>query len=127
VIFGIGCDIVNTERFKNLIDDKKFLLRYFNEKELPLEEKMTRQALCEHYASRFAAKEAFSKALGTGFKGFKLKDVFVEKEEGGKPFISVEKQALEIKNKMCGNNASVFLSISHEKENVVAIVVIERG
>ena len=63
-IFGIGTDIVNVSRIKKLILNKKFLKRLFNNDEIIKCKKSKNTSSC--YAKRFAAKEAFSKAIGTG-------------------------------------------------------------
>lgn len=71
MIFGIGIDLAEVSRFKKWITDGELLKRYFNDKErkendcLNLTDRQI-SSLCQHYAVRFAAKEAFSKALGTG-------------------------------------------------------------
>ncbi len=64
MIFGIGTDIVDVRRFEKWLENEELLERYFNEAELF--SKGSKSSLCQHYAVRFAAKEAFSKALGTG-------------------------------------------------------------
>ncbi|QTQ11688.1 holo-ACP synthase [Treponema parvum] len=81
--------------------------------------------LCRYYAVRFAAKEAFSKALGTGITGFALKDVFIKKNEEGKPFLCVRGKALDLLKKRC-KNAEIFVTLSHEADYAVAFVVIEK-
>lgn len=130
MIFGIGCDIAKVSRFEKWVRNPEMLRRFFNECELlkiadesEAEKKM--QFLCEHYASRFAAKEAFSKALGTGFTALKLGDFGIKKNENGKPDFFFGKKTLAVIEKMCGKNAKVFVSISHEKEFAVSYVVIE--
>ena len=63
-IFGVGTDIVSVDRIKNSLKSKNFIYRIFNEKEILKCKKINNSINC--YAKRFAAKEAFSKALGTG-------------------------------------------------------------
>lgn len=98
------------------------LNRFFNDAEII--EKGNEQAECEHYASRFAAKEAFSKALGTGFTGLRLNEIFVTKNNEGKPLLNICGKTKEIVNKRCGE-CNIHLSLSHEKEFAIAYVVIE--
>ena len=86
MIFGIGIDLAKISRFNKWIEDKNLLEKYFNEKEMILTDgkqlnERRISSLSQHYAARFAAKEAFSKALGTGISGFKLKDVYIQNEE----------------------------------------------
>ena len=83
MIFGNGIDICQVSRFRKWIIDGNLIERYFNEKEFSIKtdgDLTDRQlsAMSQHYAARFAAKEAFSKALGTGLVGFELKDVYVQ-------------------------------------------------
>ena len=83
-------------------------------------------AVCQHYAVRFAAKEAFSKALGTGISGFNLKDVYITNDENGKPIINVQNSAEEILKNRC-QNYKLHVSLSHEKEYAIAYVIIEES
>lgn len=125
MIFGIGCDIVDVARMKKWVNDEKMLHFVFNEREIVgSEKKYSEQKLCEHYAARFAAKEAFSKALGTGLV-FSVRDVFIEKSENGSPFLIVENKAKEILEEKVGKY-NVHVSLSHEKSSAIAFVVIER-
>lgn len=122
MIFGIGTDIVKNSRFEKWLSNQKMIERFFNEKEIIFSE--NKQFLLEHYASRFAAKEAFVKAMGTGFLNFQIKDIFVTNDELGKPLINVEKSALEFLKKRC-ENFNIHLSLSHEKDYAIAFVIIE--
>lgn len=115
MIVGIGVDIVSNDRFK----DKPigFLEKLFTKNELELS--LSHPSPSEYYASRFAAKEAFVKALGTGFVGLMPTDIEIYENESGKPFIRALKST--------GIDGSVHLSISHERDSSVAMVVIEDG
>ena len=124
MIFGIGCDIADVSRFEKWVADSNMYGRFFNPNEFP-SDSMRVQRKCEHLASRFAAKEAFSKALGTGVRDFSLDEVWVRNTELGKPELVVEGKALEILEKMCGKDACVHVSLSHEKKYAVACVIIE--
>ena len=128
MIFGIGTDIVETSRFKKWVGNQNILKRYFAEEEQfkgDFTDSRHENVICQHYAVRFAAKEAFSKAFGTGILGFELKDVFIKKNEEGKPFIILKNKALELFEKRCPNS-EIFVSLSHEKEYATAFVVIEK-
>ena len=83
------------------------------------------QRKCEFYASRFAAKEAFSKALGTGIRGFNLNEVFISKDDNEKPEIKVLGNAKKMLEEKCGEKYKIHVSLSHEKEYALAFVVIE--
>ncbi|MBQ0163561.1 MAG: holo-ACP synthase [Treponema sp.] len=129
MIFGIGVDLVEVSRFRKWIEEENLILRYFNEKEMSdkdVSDLTERQisAMSQHYAVRFAAKEAFSKALGTGLSGFDLRDVYVLKEESGKPYIALGKSAKKVFDEKCPGG-KIFLSLSHEKDYAIANVIIE--
>ena len=129
MIFGTGIDLAEVSRFKKWITDGELLKRYFNDKErkendcLNLTDRQI-SSLCQHYAVRFAAKEAFSKALGTGVVGFELKDVYVLNESSGKPYLALENKAKEIFDSKCPGG-KIHISLSHEKEFAIASVIIE--
>lgn len=125
MIFGVGCDIVKISRFEKWVEsEESYIGRFFNEKErIQTEACMHRK--CEFYAGRFAAKEAFSKALGTGISGFNLRDVYVCPDDRGRPVFVTEGSAKTLAEKLCGNGFRVHISISHEKEYAVAYAVIE--
>ena len=122
-IYGVGTDIVSVDRIKKVVKNKSFLKRLFSEKEIYRCSKLINANNC--FAKRFAAKEAFSKALGTGISnGISFKDISVINNKKGKPYIelfgktkSVVKSILKIKYK-------IFLSLSDEKNYALAMVVI---
>ncbi len=119
MIFGIGCDIIEIERIANC--DKRFLEKYFTIKEQELFEKRKQ---VQTIAANFAAKEAFSKALGTGVRGFSLVDVEVLRDDAGKPYINLYGKAKEL----CKNSGigEIFVTLSHSKELAMAYVVLEK-
>ncbi|MFA6855669.1 MAG: holo-ACP synthase [Treponema sp.] len=81
MIYGIGTDITEVGRFAKWIKDPSMIARFYNENEIL---KIGSESfLCQHYAVRFAAKEAFSKALGTGIAGFELHDVYIANDKEG--------------------------------------------
>jgi holo-[acyl-carrier protein] synthase len=117
MISGIGIDIVELNRIKKVYSRQaKFIDRILTMNEKAIFTQLTDERKGEFLAGRFAAKEAFSKAVGTGI-GEKLSflDIEIEKDERGKPFI--KKPIKE----------GVHLSISHSKEYAVAQVVIEKS
>ena len=123
MIAGIGTDIAEVRRFEKWVKDPNMIERFFNEKECGFSGTLASQ--CQHYAARFAAKEAFSKALGTGISGFSLKEVYITKDSEGKPLLNIEGSALTIMKERLGE-CTAFVSLSHEKEYAVAFVVLER-
>lgn len=135
MIFGIGCDIAKVSRFEKWVRNHEMISRFFNSCEVVdlkensvsaenlIDKKM--QFLCEHYAARFAAKEAFAKALGTGFVGLELCDFGIIKDKNGRPSFSFGEKTSSLIERICGKGAKVFVSISHEKEYAVSYVLIE--
>ena len=94
-IFGIGTDIVSVERIKKSLKNKDFITRVFNEKEILKCKKVYNSTNC--YAKRFAAKEAFSKALGTGISnGISFNEIVILNNKTGKPFINIIGEILAI-------------------------------
>ncbi len=87
-IFGIGTDIIKTSRIKNSIKNKLFLNKIYNIEEVLRCNKTRNRSNC--FAKRFAAKEAFSKALGTGIaKGLSFNEIVILNKKNGKPFIKL--------------------------------------
>ena len=122
-IYGIGTDIVGIDRIKKTIKDQKILKRLFNEKEISRCSKILNSQNC--YAKRFAAKEAFSKALGTGISnGINFNEIIVLNNKNGKPLIKFEGKTKKLMTKKFNNKAVIFLSLSDEKKYAVAFVTI---
>lgn len=124
MIFGVGCDITKVSRFEKWVLSKDMIKRFYNESEC-ISESAGLQRKCEFYASRFAAKEAFSKALGTGIRGFNLNEVFISKDDNKKPEIKVLGNAKKLLEEKCGEKYKIHVSLSHEKEYALAFVAIE--
>ncbi len=123
MVKGIGVDIVEIKRIQQVLaDNKRFAERVFAPSEIEYCETKARKA--QHYAARFAAKEAFFKALGTGWRdGMGWHEIIVENDDLGKPRIQLSGKTLEVFNDR--GLASIHLSISHEKIHAVAMVVLE--
>ena len=122
-LFGIGTDIVSVDRIKNSLKNKKFINRIFNKKEILKCKKITNSINC--YAKRFAAKEAFSKALGTGISsGVNFNEIVILNKKSGKPYINVIGQTKKILNKKFKKKTKISLSLSDEKKYAVAFVTI---
>jgi len=123
-IFGIGTDIVDVDRIKISLKNKNFIKRIFNEKEVSKCRKINNSINC--FAKRFAAKEAFSKALGTGISnGINLNEIVILNKKSGKPYISIIGQTKKIlKKKFKNKNSKISLSLSDEKKYAVAFVTI---
>ena len=123
-IFGIGTDIANINRIKKSLKNNEFIKRIFSKSEIRKCNSQINKANC--YAKRFAAKEAFSKAIGTGIsKGINFNEIITHNIKSGKPHIrllgSTKKKVNKILNKKKFN---IFLSLSDDKPFAVATVVI---
>ena len=123
-IYGIGTDIVDVDRIKNSLKNKNFIDRIFNEKEILKCKKVNDSINC--FAKRFAAKEAFSKALGTGISdGVNFNEIVILNNKSGKPYINIIGQTKKILNKKFKRKKSkISLSLSDEKKYAVAFVTI---
>ena len=123
MIIGIGIDIVRIDRMKKWIVRPLLMERYFHEKEIE-NVKSKEAGAAMFFAARFAAKEAFGKALGTGLMGISLKEIQVENNIHGKPMIILYGRAKEALEKTGGTK--VHVSLTHETDNALAVVIIEK-
>jgi len=123
---GIGVDIVQNSRIKKSITNKNFLLRIFTNDEINKSKKIKNKIA--FFSKRFAAKEAFSKALGTGFrKTLNFKDISITNNKNGKPSIKINNKLHNlIKKKFKTKKINVLLSISDESEYSIAFVILEK-
>lgn len=122
MILGLGIDIVEVSRLEKWLNDKKLLERFFNKEELEYV-LSKRDGAAPSLAVRFAAKEAFGKALGTGLAGIELKDIAVVNDKTGRPFLKLFGTALQALKEKGG--ADIHLSLTHEKTTAAAVVIIE--
>ena len=124
MIFGVGIDIIEVSRIQKelLKENNRFRDRVFTKNEIEYCEPIATKA--QNYAARFAAKEAFFKALGSGWSnGFAWTEVEIARNENGKPYIITcgkVKEFLEQKQ-----IANIQISLSHIKETATAIVILE--
>ena len=125
-IIGTGVDIVENLRIKKSILNNSFLNRIFTDEEISISKNMKNKA--NYFAKRFAAKEAFVKSLGTGFRnGLNFKDISVINDKLGKPsFFITKKIKNTIKKKFNINSFNFFLSISDEKKYSIAFVIFQK-
>ena len=124
-ILGIGVDIIENKRIKKSITNLAFKSRVYSTKELEQSKFMKNQA--SYFSKRFAAKEAFSKALGTGFRmNLNFKDIEVVNDKMGKPYYVKNKKITKIiQKKFKIKNYKCFLSISDEKNYSTAFAIIQ--
>ena len=122
MIIGLGTDIIEVDRIARAFEQygESFARRIFTLEEQEYCESFAIQKM-PHYAARFAVKEAFSKAIGTGItQGFAFKDVGIINEIGGKPLLVLKGLMLERWGKY-----RIHVSISHTIVNAMAVVIIE--
>ena len=125
-ILGNGVDIIQNSRIKKLIRNKKFIFRVFSKNEINESKKTKNKA--NFFAKRFAAKEAFVKSIGLGFrKGINLKDICVYKDKLGKPNIVLNSKVKKVlSKKFSSNRFKIFLSLSDEKDYSIAYVILNK-
>jgi holo-[acyl-carrier protein] synthase len=123
MIIGIGIDVVYVRRMERWLSNNRLLVRFFHQDELKLIYSRGGNAALT-LAARFAAKEAFGKALGTGLKSIELKDIMVINKHNGKPEIKLFVSAQAAFEKSGANR--VHISLTHERDNAIAMVVLEK-
>ena len=125
-ILGIGVDIVKNKRISILIKKQNFIERTFTKKEIINSQKKRNRI--NFFAKRFAAKESFSKSLGTGIrKSLNFKDIEILNDKLGKPYYVINQtiNAL-IYKRFKVKKYNLFLSISDEKDYSIAFTVIQK-
>ena len=124
IIYGIGTDIVNVDRIKKSLKNSIILNRIYSVEEIKKCKKKMCNANC--FAKRFAAKEAFSKAIGTGIRnGIKFNEIVTLNQKNGKPFIKLIGRTKKIvETKIKKKKFKISLSLSDEKKYAVAFVTI---
>ena len=123
MIFGIGTDIIEVKRLEKIVaKGRQYLDTIFTEKEVEYCETKGRKA--EHYAARYAAKEATLKALGVGWRdGFTFSDIEVINDELGKPRIFLHGKVKEFWDQHQIKQTSI--SLSHSKDSAIAVIILE--
>jgi holo-[acyl-carrier protein] synthase len=122
VILGVGIDVVHVERIRRWGRIEGLYERFFHPEELASALPRGETGILS-LAARFAAKEAFGKAIGSGLRHFALRDIAVLNDSHGKPFMMLT-GAAEAAFKDFGGSRLVC-SLSHEKDNALAVVLIE--
>ena len=124
-IVGVGVDIIQNKRIKNSLKNLKFKKRIYSAKELA-QSSLSKNKV-GFFSKRFAAKEAFAKALGTGFSGnLNFKDIEIVNDKKGKPYYLKSKKISKIIHKNFKiKKYNCFLSISDEKDYSTAFTIIQ--
>ena len=123
-VLGIGVDLVEVERIQHSLDrfGERFMNRVFTEGEIAYCQSMKFPA--RHFAARFAAKEALSKAFGTGIgKSMGWRDLDVQKKESGEPFVVLSGGAEKMANER--EVERIWISLSHTENSGTATIVLE--
>ena len=120
MIIGIGTDIIEINRIEKAIErNKNFLEKVFTVNEIEMFKK--RNMRFEVIAGNFAAKEAISKAIGSGFRGFSLLDIEILRDDLGKPRVYLNENI----DKIIKRRYIVNVSISHNKTSAIAFALLE--
>ncbi|MCX6246496.1 MAG: holo-ACP synthase [Bacteroidetes bacterium] len=124
MIYGTGTDIIEVSRIQAVMEkDIGFREKIFTAGEIAYCE--TKKHKYENYAARFSAKEAFMKAIGTGWRfGIRFADIEVYHDEFGKPLIALHGKAEELSK--IEKISKIHVSLSHVKEIATAIVIVEK-
>ena len=120
MIIGIGCDLTETARMAAALRKDGFAERVFTERE---RKACTGAHAVEHYAARFAAKEALLKALGTGLRDGSLREMETVNDALGKPVLTVTGRLRERLDAL--GVGRVHVTLSHTRETAMAVVVLE--
>jgi holo-[acyl-carrier protein] synthase len=123
-VLGVGVDIIETERIEHSLErfGERFLQRVFTDGEIAYCQSMKYPA--RHFAARFAAKEAVSKAFGTGIgKSMGWRDIDVRKKTSGEPFVVLDGGAKSLAADR--NVRGVWISLSHTNHHAVAMIALE--
>lgn len=125
-ILGIGIDIIKNSRIKKSIKNTHFIKRVFGKEEVKFSNGKTNKTI--YFAKRFAAKEAFAKCIGTGFRNdLNFKDIQILNNKTGKPYYLISKKIKNIvEKKFKIKNFDLFLSLSDENDYSVAFTILQR-
>ena len=125
MILGIGVDVVDNNRIKPLIRKNLFLKRTFAKSEIKISNNIINKT--NFFAKRFAAKESFAKALGTGFRNnLNFRDIEILNDKIGKPYYLKSRKINEaIYKRFKIKKYNLFLSISDEKDYSIAFTILQ--
>ncbi len=122
-VIGNGVDIVENERIQKSIKNSKFVDRVYSPYEIKKSKNIKNKV--GYFAKRFAAKEAFVKSLGIGFrKGINFSDITVANNKLGKPTVIINKKIKSLMSKKKIKSFKIFLSLSDEEKHSIAYVIL---
>ena len=125
-IIGNGVDIIENKRINSSLKSKSFIERIFTKNEIIQSKKIKHKI--NFFAKRFAAKEAFVKAIGTGFRdNINFRDIEIKNNKRGQPLIYISSNLkFFLKKKFKINKCKIYLSLSDEKKHSIAFVIINK-
>ena len=125
-IIGTGVDIIENRRIKNSIKNKRFINRIYSNSEINDSKKINNKT--NFFAKRFAAKEAFVKSIGTGFKyGINFNDITVKNNKSGKPVLILNRKLKNLlKQRLNLKKFKINLSLADENKYSIAFVIINK-
>lgn len=125
MIYGIGVDLCSIRRVQNIKDLNKFANKILTSAEIEYLGTLDQKNSVNYLAKQFAAKEALSKALGTGLIGdVKLNLIEIDRDQSGKPYIKMNDHMKTLLSKIGVN--STFVSLADDSDFAVATVILER-
>ena len=126
MIIGNGVDIINNKRIKKSLKIKGFKKRLFTLNEINQSKKYKNKT--NYFAKRFAAKEAFVKSIGTGFRNnINFNDIEIYNNKNGSPKIKISQKIKHLlKKKFKLKNYDIYLSLSDEKNHSIAFVILNK-
>lgn len=125
MIYGIGVDLCSIRRVQNVKDLNKFASKILTSDEIKYLDTLDQKNSVNYLAKQFAAKEALSKALGTGLIGdVKLNLIEIDRDQSGKPYIKMNDHMKTLLSKIGVN--STFVSLADDSDYAVATVILER-
>ena len=125
MIYGIGVDLCSIRRVQNIKDLNKFANKILTSDEIKYLDTLDQKNSVNYLAKQFAAKEALSKALGTGLIGdVKLNLIEIDRDQSGKPYIKMNDHMKTLLSKIGVN--STFVSLADDSDFAVATVILER-
>tara|TARA_B100001123_G_C15289788_1_gene1017048 strand:+ start:1094 stop:1483 length:390 start_codon:yes stop_codon:yes gene_type:complete len=125
-IIGNGVDIIENKRIKKSIKKSGFVNRIFTQNEINQSKRIKNKV--NFFAKRFAAKEAFVKSIGTGFRNnINFKDIEIKNNNKGKPLLNLSKNIkFFLKKKFKLKKYNIYLSLSDEKKYSIAYIIIDK-
>lgn len=125
MIYGIGIDLCSIKRVQNIKYLQKFAYRILTSNEIEYLDTLDKKNSINYLAKQFAAKEALSKALGTGLTGdVKLNLIEIDRDRSGKPYIKMNDHMKTLLSKIGVN--STFVSLADDSDYAIATVILER-